>query len=127
MSTLAPVHSIAVDEDHCELHFAIGGFWTLEAMQDFLEDLARAATPFLKARKPFSALGDLSEFVPQNRETADAIRDSLLVAQKNGLTRFAVVTESSLVKMQYRRITDGLEVEFFDTVRDAELWLRQPA
>ncbi|MBV7266676.1 hypothetical protein [Erythrobacter ani] len=127
MSTLAPVHSISVDLDHAELHFAVGGFWTPEAMGQFLTDLAKAASPFLKSREPFTALGDLREFVPQNRETAAAIRDSLLMGQKNGLTRFAVVSASPLVKLQYQRITDGVEVEFFDAPKDAEQWLRASA
>ncbi|MBD2841387.1 STAS/SEC14 domain-containing protein [Erythrobacter rubeus] len=126
MSTLAPVHSISVDLDHAEVHFAVGGFWTTDAMGDFLADLAKAATPFLKSQEPFSALGDLREFVPQNRDTAAAIRDSLLTAQKNGLTSFAVVSAAPLVKLQYQRITDGVEVEFFDTPDAAEQWLRRP-
>ena len=65
--------------------------------------------------------------MPQNRETAQAIRDSLLTGQKNGLKRFAVVSAAPLVKLQYQRITDGLEVDFFDTPRDAEKWLRGSA
>ncbi|MEM9501597.1 MAG: hypothetical protein AAF941_07090 [Pseudomonadota bacterium] len=124
MSNFAPVHSISVDIEHAELHFAIGGLWTFDAMKDFLYELGEAAKPFMKERKPFSSAGDLREFVPQNRETADAIRDTLLLGQKNGMKRFAVVTTSPLVKMQYRRLTSGLEVEFFDVPAAAQSWLR---
>jgi hypothetical protein len=124
MSELAPTQSITVDLDHRELHFAIGGFWTLEAMQDFLRHLAGAAKPFLSTGTKFSALGDLRGLVTQNRETAEAIRQSLLEGQRNGMTRFAMVTESSLVKLQYRRITDGVAAEFFDNPDAARKWLR---
>lgn len=124
MSNLAPVHSISVDSDRAEVHFSIGGYWTFEAMGEFLYDLGSAAKPFWKAGRPFNALGDLREFVAQSRETADAIRDSLLLAQKNGMRRFAVVAPPALVKLQYRRLTAGLDAEFFEDEASARAWLR---
>jgi hypothetical protein len=127
MATLAPSHSISVDHDRFELHFAIGGLWTLAKMQDFLDELRDAAKPLLKSARRFTALGDLRDFVPQDRATAQAIRDSVLAGQKNGLTRFAVVSSAPLVIMQYRRITQGVEVQFFDTPEDARRWLRSAA
>lgn len=124
MSTLATSQSISADTVHDELNFAISGFWTREAMAEWLKDLARAALPFIKAGRAFDATGDLREFVPQDRETAAAIRNSLVEAHANGLKRFAVVSSSSLVRMQYRRITEGIEVEFFDDIASARAWLR---
>ncbi|MEQ8411317.1 MAG: STAS/SEC14 domain-containing protein [Erythrobacter sp.] len=124
MASLAPSHSISVDRHHAELHFAISGLWTVASMQDFLVELREKVKPFLRDRAPFSALGDLRDFVPQDRQTAQVIRDSLLVARDNGLTRFAVVSSAPLVRMQYRRITDGVEVEFFDAPDEARRWLR---
>lgn len=124
VSQLAPTHSITADRIHAEVHFTIGGFWTDKAMRGFLHELGEAAKPFMRAHVPWSALGDLSEFVPQDRETTGAIRDSLVAGRRNGLQRFAVVTQSAMVKMQYRRITEGLAVEFFDEPRAARAWLR---
>ncbi|MEE4204706.1 MAG: STAS/SEC14 domain-containing protein [Erythrobacter sp.] len=124
MASLAPTHSLSVDRHHAELHFAISGLWTAEKMQEFLAEMREKAKPFLRERTPYSALGDLRDFVPQDRQTAQAIRDSLLAARDYGLTRFAVVSSAPLVRMQYRRIADGVEVEFFDTPDDARRWLR---
>ena len=124
MTILAPTSSIAADADTRELYFAIAGFWELEKMHAFLADLANAARPFMKERIPFTALGNLAHFVPQDRATADAIRDSLKLATTNGLTRFAVVSPPPLVKLQYRRIGEGLNVEFFDDEPSARMWLR---
>ncbi len=124
METLEASHSISADSRHAELHFAIGGLWNEETMRGFLFDLGEAAKPFMRSREPFSAMGDLRDFVPQNQETAAAIRESLLAGQSNGMQRFAVVTSSALLKLQYKRITQGLEVEFFDEPRDALAWLR---
>ena len=127
MATLAPTSEIHADPKTHELYFSIAGFWTLEEMQAFLKDLANAAGPFIKSREKFTAMGNLADFVPQDRATAEAIRDSLLLATKNGLTRFAVVSPPPLVKMQYRRITEGLDYEAFDDETTARRWLRKVA
>lgn len=124
MSQLAPSHKISLKEAQAELHFAIRGFWSCEDMKTFLFDLGNAAKPFMRTGTRFSAVGDLRGFVPQDRATAEAIRESLMLAQNNGMERFAVVADSSLVKLQYRRITDGIEASFFDTLSAADAWLR---
>ncbi|KWV93351.1 hypothetical protein [Erythrobacter sp. YT30] len=123
MSTLAPSQTIKRDDLRDELYFSIGGFWPHEEMLGFLNDLSRAAGPFIKAKKPFVSIGNFTDFVPQNRETAEAIRDSLLLAAKNGLKRFAVVNAAPLVTLQYRRITKDMDVEFFETESAARAWL----
>ena len=120
----SPRHTVSLDEERCEVHFSISGFWSLEYFQGFLDDVNEAAMPLMKARKPIYALGDFEGFVPQNRETGEAIRDHLLAAQKYGLKRLAVVAGSPLVKMQYRRLSQGVEVEFFDSKTEALAWLR---
>lgn len=125
MDKLLPTSSIRADQAAGELFFSIAGFWHLDDMKRFLDDLARAAGPFIKAGKPFTALGNLAQFVPQDRATAGAIRDSLLLASRNGLVRFAVVSPPPLVKLQYKRIGAGLDVEFFDDEAAARTWLRQ--
>lgn len=127
MDRLAPTSKIACDIESRELFFQISGFWQYEGMQEFLRELSEAAKPFFRKRETFGAIGNLSEFVPQDRQVAGAIRDKLLLARKNGLSRFAVVSPPPLVKLQYKRIGEGLEVDFFDDVASARNWLRQPA
>lgn len=122
-----PKHAVALHEEHCEVHFSIAGFWTLEYFSDFLDDVNAAALPLMKARKPIYALGDFADFVPQDRKTGEAIRDHLMAAQKYGLKRIAIVAGSPLVKMQYKRLSEGVEVEFFDGKTDAIAWLRTQA
>ncbi|MEO1730771.1 MAG: hypothetical protein AAFR64_08540 [Pseudomonadota bacterium] len=124
MASLAPSSSLHADTTHKELYFAIAGFWTRDEMDAFLQDLARTAMPFIRTKTPFVALGNLADFVPQNRETADAIRASLLQASRNGLVKFAVVSPPPLVKLQYRRIAEGLDAQFFDDEPSARRWLR---
>jgi hypothetical protein len=126
MSVMSPTHTISTDLDHAEVHFTIGGFWDLEGMKRFLFDLGEAAKPMMKRGEPFNALGDLREFVPQDRDTSNSIRDSISAGARNGLQRFAVISSSSLVRMQYRRIAQAVEVEFFDSWVEATAWLRRP-
>ena len=127
MASLAPTSSIRADDQRRELYFAIAGFWQLEDMQAFLDNLAKAANTFIRAKRRFNAMGNLAEFVPQDRATADAIRDSLLLGNRNGLAKFAVVSPPPLVKLQYKRIGAGLDVEFFDDEASALCWLRGEA
>ena len=96
-------------------------------MRAFLDQLAEGASEFIRRKQSFNSLADLSEFVPQDQRTAAAIRDSLMQARKFGLKRFAIISDSTLVRMQYRRITSGLEVEFFHSKGDALRWMRAPA
>jgi len=126
MSVMTPSHTISADLDRGEVHFTIGGYWDLVGMQKFLLDLGEAAKPLIKSGKPFGALGDLREFMPQDHETSNAIRDSISAGTRNGLRRFAVISSASLVRMQYRRIAQSVEVEFFDSWAEATAWLRRP-
>ena len=125
MEQLTKTSSIHCDRDRREIHFTIAGLWTLDAMQDFLRKLGGGAKPLVETPGAFGALGDLSQFVTQQRDVADAIRASLVAAQQHGLDRFAVVATSALLQMQYRRLAEGLEVEFFDSVAAAQVWLRR--
>lgn len=122
---MTPTHTITADRDRAEVHFAIGGYWDEAGMKRFLFDLGEAAKPFMKAGTPFAVLGDFKDFMPQDRATADAIRDSIAAGTRNGLRRFAVLAAAPLVRMQYRRIAQAAEVEYFDTKAEALEWLRR--
>ena len=119
-------YTISADNDRRELRYAISGFWDQETMQSFLVELGRAAKPFIESGTPFAAIGDMNDFVTQNRETADAIQNSLSLAKKNGLDRLALVAASPLVKLQYRRLASELELEFFETTTEASIWAQRP-
>lgn len=125
MATTAKSHSITLVEARGEVHFAIAGFWDFEAMESFLDEINVAVLPLMKARRRIHALGDFGDFMPQDRQTGDAIRDHLMNARKFGLEKIAIVKASPLTQMQYKRLSDGLEVQFFDNQHDAAHWLRQ--
>jgi hypothetical protein len=125
MSVMTPTHTITSDASRAEVQFAIGGYWDAEGMKRFLFELGEAAKPFMKGGTPFDVLGDFKDFMPQDRATADAIRDSIEAGTRNGLRRFAVLNAAPLVRMQYRRIDQAAEVEYFETKVEALEWLRR--
>ncbi|MGB3711373.1 MAG: STAS/SEC14 domain-containing protein [Erythrobacter sp.] len=111
-------------EEHCEVHFGCSGFWDRESMAALLDQLNQTTLPLVKARKPIYAAGDFTDFVPQDRETADLIQRHLHGAMEFGLKRVAIVGASALMKIQYTRLSKGLDVDFFQTQSEALQWLR---
>ena len=116
---------IALNEAHRELHFAIQGLWQVSAMRNFLRELTEASLPYLQWSESFRVIADMDDFVPQNRDTAETIRQHLECARDHGLQRLAIVTRSPLVRMQYRRIAASLDIAFFDTKLEALHWSRE--
>lgn len=124
MTLAERTHSHRLLEEQCEVHYACSGFWDQDGMRHLLGLLSEAVIPLIKAGKPIYAMGDFTGYVPQDRETADLIGRHLAASQQAGLRRSAVVGASPLVKMQYKRISQGIDVEYFDTKNDALDWLR---
>ncbi len=126
MDNLKPTSSVSTDVNRNEVYFSISGFWDLEGMQSFIHELDKGAYPIVKKDGNILALGNMSGFVPQTRETGDVIRNHLMKSKEFGLTRVAIYGASSLVKLQYTRLSNGVEVEFFDGKIEAVNWLRRP-
>ncbi|MEQ5786278.1 hypothetical protein J3454_00065 [Erythrobacter sp. NFXS35] len=127
MVTTAPSHEVTRNVRLGEIYFAIGGFWKLEQMRAFLDELINAAAPIVKQRTPIRVLGEMEGFLAQDRQTGAAIRDHLMMSQKYGLQRVAIVSAPALVKLQYSRLSQGIEVEFCDSKMQALVWLRRPS
>lgn len=111
-------------EDKCELHYSCGGMWNKETMQGMFDSFTETVMPLLKARKEYSSIGDFTKALPQDRETADVMIANLEMAAKYGLKRSAIINASPLMKMQYRRVAQSVNVEFFDNKADALHWIR---
>ncbi|WP_301751295.1 STAS/SEC14 domain-containing protein [uncultured Erythrobacter sp.] len=126
MNSLTTRHKVSRNVETGEVYFAISGFWKLEEMQAFLRELNEAAAPIVAQRTPIRVSGEMEGFVPQDRQTGEVIRDHLMMSRKYGLQRVAIVTAPVLVKLQYRRLSQGIEVEFFDSRNEAIAWLRRP-
>ena len=126
MDNLRQDYSLELVEEHREVHFRVSGFWDVPSMKAFLEEMNRCAAP-LVGGGPFSSFGDMRDGVAQSREVAELIRKHLEASREAGLTRVAVLEPPPLWKMQYQRVSQGLEVQFFDTKAAAIDWLRGSA
>ena len=114
-------------EDKAELHYACGGMWNKDTMQEMFDSFTETVMPLLKERKSYSSIGDFTKALPQDRETAEVMIANLEKAAKYGLTRSAIINASSLMKMQYRRVAKAVNVQFFDSKVDALHWIRSEA
>lgn len=95
-------------------------------MVDFQREMIAQAKPLIENGMKIRSLGDLRGFVAQSKDVSDAIRTLVVESEKLGTVRSAVVFDSMLVKMQYARLHETLELETFDNKADALAWLRRP-
>ena len=123
METLAPSWNATLNERNCLLRSSISGFWSVDSIHAYFDGVNEAAVPLMKARKPIYALVDFTGFVPQDRATGVAIRDHLLACVKYGLKQIAIVGATPLTIMQYKRLSDGIDVQFFDDTTAASAWI----
>lgn len=126
MDDLTPKHEITSNQETGEIIFTVTGFWDLEGINTLHSELNQHAFPLFKADKKIQVMGDMDGFVPQAREVGEAIADHLVQSQDFNLSRIAIYNASSLVRMQYKRVSTGIDVEFFDNRTDALRWLRRP-
>lgn len=125
MSVTQTFHSADLVENQNEVHFACGGFWNVDMMREFLDQLNATTAPLVKADRPIYAMGDFTKALPQDRETADLVASHLRKAAGFGLKRIAIINATPLMKMQYKRVSQGLDVEFFDSKVAGLAWLRE--
>jgi len=93
----------------------------------FLAELKLGAKPLREASsEPIGVLGDFDGFVPQQAHTVSLMRDHLHWSQSLGLKGIAIVNATALMKIQWRRLSEGARVEYFSSRADALRWLRRP-
>jgi len=126
MTELAPKHGLTTDETRGEMYFNLSGFFELEDIDDFLSEVNRQGAPLAGPDKTVPILGDFEGFVAQSQEVAERLRNHLLAAKDVGLKRIAIINVTPLAKMQYKRLSQSLDVEFFDNKQDALEWMRRP-
>jgi hypothetical protein len=124
MSDFAPSYSIERDITRRELHWSASGHWTEEEAVKLPKALFLQSLVFIEKGQKFRVLGDLREFHVQNQDVVEVMRGSQEGAAQNGVERMAIVLSSTLLKLQFRRISAGLNLEFFETKEEALLWLR---
>ena len=124
MDTLAPSFSVTRNDDLREIYYTISGLFTLETVNEMFAELSRVAQPFVEDRKGFRVLGDLRGFSVQTREVVEKIQLSQDRSAKVGGNKMPILYSSVLVKQQFRRVSDALELGMFENKAEALIWLR---
>jgi len=124
MDDLEPYFHVSRNDEFREIHWASGGLWDDEFMMNAQRKLLDMSKPFRDDRKGFRVLGDMRDAKTQSTDMAENIRDSQNASAALGVTHMAIVFSSVLAKMQFRRVTAGLECEYFEDKAEALNWLR---
>ena len=127
MGTLTPEFSVAPYIDRGEVHFTAKGLWDEETLVAFQRKIIEAGQPLFSEGKRMRVFGDLTGFVTQPPEIVEGIRIIMRESAKLGADKTAIVSDSILAAMQYKRMDTGLETEIFNQRGDALAWLRREA
>lgn len=115
---------ITLLEDRAEMHIRFGGLWNPAFTREKMDEMSKAALPLIKAGRPIYSLTDFTDALPQDQESASIIGKHLQDSVHFGLKRVAVLNASNLMKMQYKRLSKGIDVAFFTSKAEALRWLR---
>ena len=124
VENLEPYYRLSRDVDRQEVYIEAGGLWTAEFFREFQAALYENALPFVQRKLPHRVLADFRSLVTQNREVSELMQSTLKQSVEIGLKRTAVLASSTLFSLQYRRVAEGFEIEFFEDKVEALRWLR---
>lgn len=127
MIDFTPKHRISTEPAFREVHFSASGLWDADKAEALLKELYHASLPFIEDGAKFRVLGDLREFQVQDSKVADVMRRSQEGSAKLGVERMAIIYSSVLVKFQFRRISETINLSLFEEKSDALRWLRLEA
>lgn len=125
MSDLTPKFKVYADEARGEMFFSLSGYFHMEDIKAFMREANKRAAPLVEKGKTVHLLGDLEGFVPQSRDVAERLRIHLDASRELGLQRIAIINGSPLASLQYKRVSRGIDIEFFEVQADALAWLRR--
>ena len=124
MTQLAPSFSVKRDDAAREIHWTAAGLLDEATLNQLFSLLLAESKPFRDDKKGFRVLGDLREFLVQTREISVLLEQSQTASAAYGVDKMAILYTSILMRQQFRRVSDALECEFFETKTDAIRWLR---
>jgi serine/threonine-protein kinase len=117
-------YTISADPGRKLVHVRVWGFWTLDVGKQYLEEFRQKSMPFWGSR--WFVLADIREFPAQRPDVGEFVRQTMVIAQQNGLVRAANLVASALSKMQIARLSaeQGLPAfSFFTDDQEATRWL----
>jgi len=114
--------SVQTDPERGLLIFELEGFFTVDAVASLAAERDAALAKLGTEPNRHVTLCDVSRCKIQPQEIVEAFR-SMLIDPRVAAARLAIVTGSSLARMQVRRLVDRPNLAFFPSRRQAEVWL----
>lgn len=117
-------YTVQVDSEKQVLFLKCWGMWDESLADDYRKHMLESYDQI--DQRPWFVLADISQFPPQ-RESVQAVHGELMgLAVGRGMLKAASVVDSTLSKMQIRRIAEEShmsELAFHTTEADALAWL----
>jgi hypothetical protein len=112
------------DSQTSQVVIRASGFWSQVELMTFSNALDTAFDTLGRRGHPITILADLRGFVPQSQDVL-APHDFLAALSKVTIAQYAVVIESTLVRIQMRRFYEhaGIPAEYFADRATAIAWL----
>jgi len=114
--------SVHTQADRGLLILELSGFFTVEEVAAFAAARDTALATLGTPPNRHVTLCDVSECKIQPQDIVETFR-AMLIDPKVAAARLAIVTGSSLARMQVRRLVDRPNLAFFTARREAERWL----
>jgi hypothetical protein len=113
----------SIDHDVARLHVRLWGVWDVSIVTQFVAAVETLGTQLAEA--PWTSLVDARKFGVQSPELEPLRQKSLDVASRLGCTRMAVVVQSSVYALQFRRLASQghLLNQSFPDMSSALKWL----
>jgi hypothetical protein len=107
------------------------GFWSIPLARESIKVLLESYRELHTTRLPWYFLADHRKFPAQSAEVQAEISSTIRDAIKLGMKRSASVLDSTITKLQIRRLTggSGLPMDvfaFFNSETQARKWLLKP-
>ena len=119
------MYTIEFDPQRRLLKITNGGFWTLETINDFAEEVMARAADLRRRYGEFAVLSDSRDMPVQAAPVAAAFQSLLAESMKITQGPFATVVGGALVKMQTDRVLKAHHTRTFLSIEDAEAWIAE--
>ncbi|ATE65709.1 STAS/SEC14 domain-containing protein [Rhizorhabdus dicambivorans] len=115
------------DSDLGRLSLVASGFWSVEEADEATATVRSAASEAAAYAKPITILSDLRGAQIQSAKVAEINMNSMAVLATLSIRKYAVVTSSQLIRLQFKRQAGSdFPLAFFEDLDEAMAWLVTP-
>ena len=111
---------VRIDHEHRRVAIRAQGQWTLDLADQWYDDMVRVRDWSQATGEPITILADLDGLILHTQEVSRRIEESVVIMRQFPIDRYILVVPSFLMRMQCRRLLDGIAHSFSDSVDEAK-------